>query len=228
MSIGISRRSFLSGSAASAMLLSNPLFALQFASVNDADGLALLVAENSLDQAIQKSLLAHKDIRLSVANQTGSIADISALRNWLKTNAGKKILGAVGNDLYPTLESLVRELRGSVLFHGRHVLGEEGESRHQFYTVPASQGAARQFAGSLGLYMDRCQVSELCFAADEAVSGNAWSIAEASDWSAATTNILISIANGDWQPGPVAQYKHTHEKADFRAIDSVETFVFQL
>jgi len=226
MSLNISRRYFLSASALSAMMLAPQLSAFNL-SRTESSNICALIADDSLSKMLQKHLVRFREIKHQELIRQESISQAANLRSWLRNNKGHKILGAVGCDFYPVLESLVRELGGSSLLHGRHVVMKNSCSRHNFYTVPASQGAARHFMGSVGATNNQFQSSEFCIGASARIR-TAHPPPVTTDWLETIANMMVAVANGGWQAGPVKQYPATHLFESASPTGSLETFVFNL
>lgn len=230
MSGRLSRRRFLSSSAATALLLTHPLSVLGYTHPGKAgrEKIRVLSGDDELAQQIEKYLPHVDPAGPPATRHRHSIADIPALRRLIDNSSGQQLLGAVGSDLYPVLETLIRESGGAALFHGRHSVTVQGRSRHQFYTVPRTQGVADYFVTQLGSQSRVCQVGERCLGADEKVKTGDAPVVFAPDWFAAVAAIMIGIAYGKWQPGPVNQFSPAPGNDSLRAVAGIETFVFQL
>jgi hypothetical protein len=225
MSTNISRREFLSASAVSALMLVQPLSAMDIA-VGEYGNISALVADNDLSLVMQKTLMDFQEVDRKSLLKKYPLTDVKALRSWIKKNSGQKVIGAVPCNIYPVLETLVREAKGAVLFHGRHVAAENNFSSHTFYTVPISQGASRQFVTSIAAQENHCQVREYCIGADGELNSSPQSITPASNWLEAMASILVTIANGRWQASSIEQYQIPKMLNRSKSMGSVETFVF--
>lgn len=231
MSGRLSRRRFLSSSAASALLLAHPLSVMGYTHPDEEaerENIQVLTGTDELAKQIEKYLPQVDPAGPPATRHRHSIADIPALRRLINNSPGQQLLGAVGSDLYAVLETLIREAGGGVLFHGRHSVTAQGSSRHQFYTVPRTQGVADYFVTRLGSQSRVCQVSELCLGADQQEKNRYAPVVFAPDWFAAVAAIMTGIADGKWQPGPVSQFSMAPGNDSLRAVAGIETFVFQL
>lgn len=227
MSFTLSRRSFLTASAVSTMLLARPLSAFGFSTVEQ-EQISALFAEKALSLALKNHLFNFCEIERQDLLEKVNLSDVGRLRGWIKSRSGKRVVGAVGSDFYPVLESLMREANGALLFHGRHVVSANHDTRHSFYTTPASQGAGAQLIASLVSAKSHCQVSEYCIGADDQIGFTRQSLNLTDNWLAAIANVLVSVAGKRWQATSVEPFQTTHLAEEVKAVDSLETFVFSL
>lgn len=223
----ISRRKFLTCSATTALLLSQPVSLLGRTKENRED-IRVLIAETNLAKQIQEYLPHYKSIGLDTVEQHSQIVDVKSLRSWIANSAGQKLIGVVSNEFYPVLETLLREVGGASLFHGRHTVTAKGWSRHKFYTVPGSQGAAQYFTASLGTGSRISLADECCFGAVEKVDQNNQNLNVAPNWFAAVAGMMVSIASDRWVPGVVKQYPLAMGDESLKAVAGIETFVFKV
>lgn len=227
MSVKVSRRAFLSASAVSAVMLAQPLSALSFSTVKQGQ-ICGLFTNSALSLLLQNQLINFREIAWQDLFRKENLGEVGRLRGWIKYHSGKRVVGAVGCDLYPVLETLVREANGALLFHGRHVVLDNGDTSHSFYTVPASQGAAGHFMASIAAANIHCKVSEYCIGADDQIGRASPSLEPMDDWLKAIANILVRVANREWQAAATEQFFTTHLAGKAKAVDSLETFVFSL
>ena len=229
MSLKVSRRAFLlvsAASTASAIASAPPLSAFNLSRA-ESNNICALFADDTLSVRLQKQLVGFREIERHDLIQRERINQIAILRNWLRNNQGKRVVGAVGCDFYPVLESLVREVGGSLLLHGRHVVSSNDRSSHSFYTVPTSQGAAHHFMSRVAASNSQFQVSEYCIGAVNKMTATPQPPLM-NDWLEAVANMLVDLASGRWQVGSVVQYPATHLFESASPVSSVETFAFSL
>ena len=138
----ITRRRALVGTAGFSLLASAPF---TFATRHVAAGPPIVAV--ATHHRVAQAFITHLTRTTSFVDApvfTEVLHKVGAVRKAFEQYRGCAVIGMVGNDAYPVLETLARDAGAAVLCHGRHALTPI-ENRHVFLTTPTSAGVSAEF-----------------------------------------------------------------------------------
>lgn len=221
----MTRREMLSEAAGFGLLVSAPV-TLSALHGPTAPRLAAVVTDDPLGRSFA-ARLARTAEAVDAPEFTRALRDPASVRAAFAAYRDCTIVGLVGNDIYPVLQSLARDVGAAVLCHGRHVCNRAG-SRHVFMTTPASEGMSAGFAAGLADDGAALCIEEHAIG-ETATTAAVLAARDRGPWIESLADVYTSLACGGWNTRwRVSVSRRGHQQIDRMAPVSVESFVMRL
>lgn len=238
--MSINRRDFLTKSLqAGALLVAAPSIAAPFRALSPAFGTApektprpivlLRTAgdESFIDAAKASLQRTGRSPHAELALTDWLAFDASALRRELGSHRGARIAGVMDNGTGTLLEEAIRDFGGAVVCRGLHSgdVTQRGFSRHQFTSVPESEGIGAAFASAMKADGQSFVVQEIALHEPRHSAGSQRASLNRGPWPSLLGASLAQLAAGVWKPGPFAAEIRTGSGTDFTSRRSFVSIV---